>query len=591
MRKPPSYSILPSELAWLAQQISPFLRLGLISFACTSAGVLLGLLNPLILKLLIDQVLPKGRPVWLVLLIVLWFVSYQGKSVLSILGAYTTLKAAQGMGLRLRMRVLKHLDSLSADYYETMPVGSAIYPLKEPIEEIAYFGSDLLPSILRIALTSVFTVGAMLMLSVGLTATVLPLLPIFFACRRYFRARLRLAADSVQEGRVGYSNFLQEHIPSIIQIQLLGQEKRQERKAFSSLANNIRLDRSLFRTSSTFSLFNSLFLALAMSWVLGYGGWQVLSGGLSIGSLIAFYGFVTQLFEPVSSAADIYARLQKTFASIRQVRSILELSPSVTSPSGAPLIEDEFGDIELTCVTFGYRRRKEVLCIPSLRIASGNQIAITGENGAGKSTLGRLIARIYDPDSGMVRIAGQNLREVQVEDLRRYVCYLARDPTLFDGSSNDNLRFATKAASRDELERVLELVGLSGSGPNVRFDAEKDIGPNGCQLSGGERQRLAIARALLKQPRILIFDEATSCLDPLSEENILSGVHAHLPQSTILVISHRPGTLLRFDRLLVLSAGRIAYDGPSQGFVSAHYLNAPVICPVGSPADFSSSSS
>ena len=224
------------------------------------------------------------------------FLGHQGRVALTSLGSYLMLSASQKMTLTLRVTLLEHLDTLSADYYAETPVGVAMYPLKEPIEEIAYFGSDLLPAILRMLLTTAFTVAAMCALSPVLTLTVLPLIPVFLVTRQYFRKKLGSDADAAQSDRLAWSNFLEEHLSSVISIQLLGQEKRQERRAFRLLVRSLRSQQRLYRTATWFTVWSSLAIVLAMSTVIGYGGKSVLAGTLSIGSLVAFYGFVTQLF-------------------------------------------------------------------------------------------------------------------------------------------------------------------------------------------------------------------------------------------------------------------------------------------------------
>ena len=555
-------SWLPSELDWLSRQIRPFLHWHLASFFCITAGSLLALLTPLVLKWVIDRLIPQRQPGLLLLAAGLIFLAYQGRMALTSLGSYLMLIAAQRLSLTLRMSLLGRLDTLSAEYYQDTPVGSVMYPLKEPIEEVSYFGSDLLPAVLRMFLTASFTLVTMFVLSPLLTLAVLPLVPVFLIARQHFRRRLAANADSVQSNRLKWSTFLEEHLSSVIPIQLLGQEKRQERRAFRILARGVRSQQRLFTTSIWFTVWGSMAVVLAMCAVIGYGGEMVLSGSLSVGGLVAFYGLVTQLFDPLSGAADLYARAQKTFASVRQLKSRLELCPSVTNAAAAVCLSREHpSQIDFAEVGFGYRRQKNMLHIPSLTILPGEQVAIAGENGAGKSTLARLIARLYDPDSGSIRIGNVDIRNIQLKDLRRFVCYLPRDPVLFDGTFSFNLRFVRPASPDDELQEAIRNVGLSQFVAALPDGLRQRIGPGGCQLSGGQRQRLAIARALLQQPRILILDEATSCLDPSSERVVLENIRRSLTASTLIVISHRASTFSTFGRLLVLCRGEIIEDG------------------------------
>jgi ATP-binding cassette subfamily B protein len=234
----------------------------------------------------------------------------------------------------------------------------------------------------------------------------------------------------------------------------------------------------------------------------------------------------------------------------------------VTNAAAAVCLSQEHpSQIDFDEVGFGYRRQKNMLHIRSLRILAGEQVAIAGENGAGKSTLAKLIARLYDTDSGSIRIGNVDIRNYQLKDLHRYICYLPQAPVLFDGTMSFNLRFVRPAAPHDEVQEAIRSVGLSQFVTALPDGLRQRVGPGGCQLSGGQRQRLAIARAILLQPRILILDEATSCLDPSSERAILENIRSLLGASTLIVISHRPSTFSTFDRLLVLSRGEIVEDG------------------------------
>jgi ABC-type multidrug transport system fused ATPase/permease subunit len=562
-----SSSWLPVELRWLLTQIRPVLQWHVFSFLCITAGSLLALLTPLVLKWLIDGIIPHQRVGLLAFAVALIFVGHEGRISLTSLGSYLMLTASQKMSMSLRVSLLRHLDTLSADFFESTPVGAIMYPLKEPIDEISYLGSDLLPAILRMLLTTGFTLVTMFVLSPLLTVAVLPLLPVFLLARQHFRKKLTSDADDVQKDRLGWSNFLEEHLASALPIQLLGQERRQERRAFRLLACSVHSQQKLYRTGTWFTVLSSVAVVLSMCAVIGYGGASVVAGTMSIGSLVAFYGFVAQLFDPLSGASDLYARAQKIFASIRQVQSTLALRPSVATVTGALILpREQLPQIEFSAVEFGYQRKKNLLHIPSLLIQAGEHLAIAGENGAGKSTLAKLIVRLYDPTSGSIRIGGEDLRNIHLKSLRQTVCYLAREAVLFGGTIASNLRVARPAASDQELEEVIECVGLADVIASLPDGLHQNVGPHGCQLSGGERQRLALARTLLQSPRILILDEATSCLDPAGEGMILRVLRRTLNNSTILVISHRLSTFSTFGRVLNLSRGRIINDSECDSF-------------------------
>jgi len=298
-----------------------------------------------------------------------------------------------------------------------------------------------------------------------------------------------------------------------------------------------------------------------MSAVIGLGGQSVFTGSLTVGGLVAFYTYLTQLFEPLSGAAETYVRAQKTFVSIRQVQAVLALEPAIkTCPSATRFPQNDPWTIKIADVCFGYSRDRGLLSIPSLDIEAGEQVAIVGENGAGKSTLAKLLARLYDPDSGSISVAGHDVREIEIESLRKHVCYSPPHPVLFDTTLASNLRLGKVTASDAELEEVVEDVGFTAWVGTLQGGLNRRIGPGGSRVSGGQRQRIGIARAILQRPRILILDEATSSLDVASEQQLLLNLRKALPGSTIIVISHRLSALLCVGRVIVLEAGRIVED-------------------------------
>jgi ATP-binding cassette, subfamily B, bacterial len=554
-------SWIASEMRWLLRQERPFLRWHIASFLCMSVGSFLALLSPLVLKWMIDVVLPSRSVGLLIGAVVLLFLCHQGRAVLTTVGGYMTMLAAQRLALALRLELLRHLDTLSADYHEGTSVGASMYPLKEPIDEISYLGSDLVPSILRTLLATVLTLGTMLILNPRMTLAIVPLIPVFVLTRKHFRNKLERDANTVQHNQVAWSSFLQEHVSSIVAIQLLRRERRQERAALHLLGTSVRSLARLFRTGFSFTFFTSLTIGLAMSSVIGYGGWSVLEDTLTVGGLVAFYTYLAQLFEPLSGLAEIYARTQKTFASIRRVQGVLALEPTINNCRTAiKFPQDRPWTIELADVCFGYPRRDGLLCIARLEIAAGEHVAIVGENGAGKSTLAKLMARLYDVDSGSISVAGCDVREIEIESLREHVCYVPPHPVLFDTTLSANLRLGKGTASDAELRGVLDHVGLATWACGLQEGLNQRIGPGGHQLSGGQRQRLGIGRAILQRPRILILDEATSSLDAGSEQQLLGSLRRILPRTTVVVISHRLSALHCVDRVIVLEAGHIVGD-------------------------------
>jgi ATP-binding cassette subfamily B protein len=558
-------NLVPVELRWLTTALRPVWTLHTASFFAFALGSALGLLGPLVLRWLIDRILPE-RDAWLLVSpVALLFLSYEGRVVFTSLGSWLTVAASQKVALALRFEILRHLDSLSADYHEATPTGEKLYPLREPVEEIAYLGSDLFPGILRTLLSTALTLFAMGALSSRLTLIVLPLVPVFLLTRHHFRLRLGRDADSLQNKRLEVSSFLEEHAPSVVQIQSLQQETRRERQAYRLFVKAARSQLRLARTGVFFSIFTNLAVVLAISAIIGYGGLRVLRGDLTIGSLVAFYSYLAQLFEPMSGAIEMYARAQRTFSSIRQVRAALALRPTVKeSPYAVRLPSGAASDLEFHDLRFAYPGEKELLHIPHLMICAGECVALVGENGAGKSTLAKLAARLYDPGSGFVSYGGVDLRAIRLKEFRSVAAYLPPTPVLFDDTIAANLRLGRPQATDEELAQVLHAVGLTGFVESLPLFYQQPLGSGGSRLSSGQRQRVALARALLQRPRILILDEATSSMDPAVEQVVLDRTRLFLPFSTVLLLSHRLSTVRWAERVIVLEAGKIIRDEPTK---------------------------
>jgi ABC-type multidrug transport system fused ATPase/permease subunit len=555
-------AFLSRELRWLLRQARPYYLIQLASVASITTGSWLSLLDPLVMKWLLDHVLP-GRDVrGLFLALFLILSTYLGRTLLNSAGSLLTVKASQKMVLDLRMRLLSHLDSLSADYHEGQPVGTRFYLFKEPMEEIAQLGADLLPTVLRTTVLTISIVVTMLVLNTHLTVAVLPLVPIFLVLKQKYRSRLQAESDWVQEGQTSVNNFLQEHLHSITQLQLLAAERRQEHRAFRLFAGMVRAQCKLWRTAAEFSAVSSAITVLGIVTVLGIGGKEFFDDRLTVGGLVAFYTYLTRLFEPLSGAVALYSRLQRVGASIRKVMQAFALAPLVREqPQPVHLQKQARAALSFESVLFRYPGSDLVLNGVSFRVGPRGRVALVGANGSGKSTTGKLIARLYDPCAGAVRIDEVDIRQLKLQDLRHAVCYLPQHAVLFDATLRENLLFGNPMVSEQDLLRALDIAELNQIVSNLPGGLQGPVGPGGNQLSGGERQRIAIARAILREPRVLVLDEATSFLDGGAEERILWQLSQQLRVSTMVMISHRLSALRWIDEIFVLKNGEIVANG------------------------------
>ena len=551
-----------SQLQWFVRKLRPLLRAHLLSVSLIVLSSLMFLLDPLLIKWLIDKVLPK-RDIRLLLLAAGAFLGiYVCRLGFSALAGMVSFRTVQNLVFRIRLDILEHMNLLSADFHESRPIGEKLYRMEQDVDQVAELGSSLVPYVLQTTFNAFFVIGTMFFLDFRLTILLLPLMPLFFVFRRRFEGQLRQASDSAQQQSSRESSFLQEHLASVIQIQLLRRERSQvqafvERASARMKALNHRtLTETLFRTCYM------AVIALGTIATLGYGGYEVFVGALTVGGLVAFYSYLARLFDPLNAAVDIYSRFNRLSASIRRIVEVIEKTPTVSeSPSAMHFPSSSRGCVELQRVSFSYGKATPVVDGLELKLEAGEKVALVGVSGSGKSTITKLIARLYDVNQGAIHIDGMDVRDVRLESLRTNVCYLMQDAVLFDRTLKENLLLGKPSATNRDLFGALETADLGELISCLPQGWDTPIGPKGNFLSGGERQRLALARLVLQNPSVLLLDESTSALDAPSERRVFTNLVERFADKTIVFVSHRISALKWVDRIVVLNGGIVEEQG------------------------------
>ena len=470
---------------------------------------------------------------------------------------------------RLRIRTFGHMQRQGMDFYTEEKAGVLLTRMTSDIEALSVLFQEGIVNFAVQALTLIvitvllFNYDPLLAL-ITLAASVPPTV----AASVWFRRRSAADYRSVRERIAELLGDLQESLAGIRVI--TAHDRRPQNIAEHRRVVTRHRDANL-RASRANSLYGPGSEALGIATqavLLGVGGAMTASGRITVGELAAYLLFLTAFFAPVQALVQLYNSYQQGAAAMAKLRELFTTEPTVQDRPGAEVLPSLRGDIDLRDVSFGYQPDSPVLHGINLRIDAGETLAVVGETGAGKSTIARLIARLYDPKEGAVRIDGRDLRDVNLTSLRSQIGVVPQEPFLFAGTVRQNVGFARPDASDGELHEALRAVGIEEVVERLG-GLDGVIHERGSTLSAGERQLLALARTFVSQPRVLVLDEATSNLDLRSEAQIEQALDVLLSGRTAVIIAHRLATARRADRIAVMHDGRIVEMGSHRELVAA----------------------
>lgn len=547
---------------WISKRIRRYLGHLILSFLCGSLAGLIANADPLLMRHWLDVSLPHRQLIDSLAMVALIALCFIGRTAINGLATLLGFRVSQLFGHDLRSELLEHMTLLSADWHERTLLGEKLSRLEQDTEQIAQFSADALGTVLRSLIFFVLNLVIMFIMSWRMALTVLPLLPLFFVVRWRFRKLITIRADRAQTGLGKASSQFAEHLNAIPEIQALGAEQRCIDRTIDVRREVMGVQWSQRQAEIAFTVAVTAVMALGILLLLGLGSHEYLSGSVTIGTLLAFYAYVTRTFDPISTVMELYSHSQRMMASIRRVRNVLETETSVPDNGEVKIVPEQLR-LGLSCrkLDFRYTSDNEVLHQVSLHLAPGERIALIGESGSGKSSLARLLARVADPKAGEIEFEGLPLQDYTLAAVRRAICYVSQHPVLFSGSIRENLQYAREDASQEEMKSVLDAAQLNLLIERLPQGIDTLLGPDASSLSGGERQRLAVARALLRESSVLILDETTSALDMPTERRILSSISGWNPNQSIVFISHRVRSITWVDRIILLDRGRIAAEG------------------------------
>jgi ABC-type multidrug transport system fused ATPase/permease subunit len=550
------------EARWLLHHLRPYSRKVLSALILAIASGLVSTVDPLLMRHLIDRSLPLHRALDSAVCVALIASCFIARSFFAGAGGLFGFRVAQCLGQDVRQELLERMNRLSSDWHDRTPLGEKLSRLDTDVEQIAQFGADAVNTIVRVAIFFVLNLVIMFTLNVPMTLAVLPLLPVFYFVRRSFRPLIQTRASDTQAETGRAIGRIAEHLGAVPQLHLIGAEKSRIADSNDSWRGVVRSQWIQRRTEVGFSVSITTVLGVAILMVLGMGSYRFVAGTLTVGTVVAFYAYVTRIFEPVSSAMELYARSERMMASARRVLEVMTTEPTVPDAGRiTTTLRTLRHGISMERVSFRYGTNSFALEAIDLEVDPGDAVAIVGPSGSGKSTLARLCVRLTDPTSGSLMVEQRPATEYTLRALRAIICYVPQHPILFRGTIRENLLYANPAAGERELRTVLEVAQLDPVLSRLERGLDHVLETGAAGLSGGEQQRLAVARALLRNSPILILDESTSALDVPTEAALLQAVRRFRPEMATVLISHRLKSLDWVDRFVVLEHGRIVGEG------------------------------
>lgn len=553
--------LLDPEIRRALQYVRPYVGALIPVVVLSLAGTVLTLVLPYLSKVMVDDALIVGD-FDVLLRIVALFVGITAVSfVLNVLSGMRYTKVSADILFDMRLELYRHLQALSPRFYARTPLGDIVSRINGDIGEIQRVISEAALAWFGQVIALVGTVAMLLYLDWQLFLVgILTLPPSLWALMRY-RRQLEDRVRVLRERSADIGTFLIETLQgmrTVVGSNAQGREVQRFQQKNDSFVTAL-LSMRLFTYLA--GGLPGLLLTAGTGGVFLYGGYRVIAGTTTLGTFVAFMAYQQRLMSPIQGLMGIYTNLATARASLVRVNEVLDTTPDVLEVETPEPVTASRGRLTIEGVRYGFGRGAGILDGVDIDIPAGQIVAIVGSSGSGKSTLADLLARHIDPDEGRVLIDGQDLRGLALEDVRARVTIVEQDPFIFHTSVAENVRYARPDATGAEIAEALSAAGLSELVASMPEGQSTVVGERGKQLSAGERQRLALARAFLADPVVLVMDEATGALDPSSEAAVLAGYDRILRGRTTVLITHRLDLARQAERVIVIKDGRIEEDG------------------------------
>jgi ABC-type multidrug transport system fused ATPase/permease subunit len=485
-----------------------------------------------------------------------------GRLALTVLRRLIAGRVSLGVEYDLRNRLFGHLQSLELGFFDRQQTGQLMSRATVDLQSVRFFLGYGLVFMMQSALTIVLAGGAMLALQPRLGAIALVPVPFVVVVAQRYGRRARPAIQEVQQRIAELTADVEENISGVRVVKAFAREAHQRGRFERSVGRVFEQAMRSTKLQAFYSPLIGFLPQLGLAAILLFGGREVINHQLTLGQFTAFYTYLLMLLGPMRTLGISLGMAQRATASGARIYQILDRAPRLVSAHGAPPLPDGSGAVRFEGVSLHYDGGTHAaLRDVDLQIAAGTTVALVGPTGSGKTTLAALLGRLYDPSAGRVLIDGADLRDVDVASVRQAVALVTDDPFLFSATVAENIAYARPGATPAEIENAARLAQAADFVERLPDRYDTRVGERGMTLSGGQRQRLAIARALIANPRILILDDATSSVDASTEREIKRGLREVMAGRTTFVIAHRLSTIALADEIVVLEDGTVAAHG------------------------------
>ena len=558
---------IKDHLEYFRHYIIPFKRKFILILLMILIISLLSLTPPLFLKYLLDNVLLSKNYSGLILVITAFFLIQLIGGAIKAVMEYWHEYVGAWMIFKIRDDLFRHLQTLSVNFFMHNKQGDILTRLTGDITSIHSIISIVLTSTLPDVTQIIGIIGILSLLNWQLTLLSLVVVPLFFFTQSYFGKKIKKLARITRERNADITVQLLEVFNNIPIVKIFNTHEyeaaRHERKSTSYINSTLKMH--IVKFLSVFLI--TMITTISVLIVIGYGGYLVMNGLLTIGSFVAFYTYVIKVFVPLKRVVNYNVSVYSSLASVDRVKEFLSVKPDIVDVENPVELKSVKGKITFSNVSYAHQgsnnspKKENVLNNISFEILPGEHVALVGKTGAGKTTIINLLCRLFYPQSGTIKIDDTDIRTVSADSLYKNIAIVPQNDMLFNEPVEDNVRYGNKSTSDSFVNNYIKAVGLDRIIESMEEKIKTSIGPQGSKLSGGERKILMIARALVKNTSILIFDEATTAVDTNTESKILKNLDDLLKDKTVITIAHRISTIVEADKILLLNQGSIAGFG------------------------------